>query len=74
MREFRRENLNLLLNLLKQNDFITRKELSEELQVSTNTIQIYINLLKNKGYDIVCKKGPGGGIQLIKTENKDKTI
>ena len=45
MRKFRRENLNLLLELLETNNFITRKELSEELQVSTNTIQIYINIL-----------------------------
>ena len=65
MRKFRRENLNLLLELLETNNFITRKELSEELQVSTNTIQIYINILKANGYELKCKKGPGGGVYLI---------
>ena len=65
MREFRRENLNLLLELLKTNNFITRKQLSEELHVSTNTIQIYINILKDNGYELKCKKGPGGGVYLI---------
>lgn len=65
MTKFQKENLDSMLKLLESDKFITRKELSEQLQVSIKTIRIYINILKEFGFEFDNKKGPGGGVYLI---------
>lgn len=67
MREFMAENLKKTIDLLQKNDFVKRKDLCNQLDVSLATVQNYINFLRQKGYIIKSKKGKEGGIFL---ENK----
>lgn len=56
--------LDKLTSLLKSDDFLTAKDLSKALGISTRTLYRDINLLRERGLPIDADKGRGGGIKL----------
>lgn len=62
----KQERINKLIGLLRSNDFWTIQLLSEELDVTTRTIQRDITALRGQGLPIETDQGRGGGVQLVK--------
>ncbi|ALO43920.1 helix-turn-helix transcriptional regulator [Pseudoalteromonas phenolica] len=58
------ERLDKLASMLKSEDFLTTKDLSDALNVSTRTLFRDLNILKARGMPIDTDKGRGGGVRL----------
>ncbi|BBN83216.1 hypothetical protein PA25_32010 [Pseudoalteromonas sp. A25] len=56
--------LDLLASMLKSDDFLTAKDLSQALKVSQRTLFRDLNILRERGLPIDADKGRGGGVRL----------
>ncbi|MGD8753210.1 MAG: WYL domain-containing protein [Anaerolineales bacterium] len=69
----RADRLLSILMILQIREWVTAKELSEELEVSVRTIYRDVTALCSAGVPIYTERGPGGGISLIESYRTDLT-